>query len=82
MENFTKPKKSHLSVTEIGQTLAAELGEIVDRLGEDNPDLIGEILRYIGGLDSRHPDWRFPMERAQARLVGGARARHSNSVPQ
>lgn len=72
MEKSTKPKKSHLSVTEIGQTLATELGEIVDRLGPNHPGLSQKILDYIADLDSRHPEWRPILDRVQARLVGGA----------
>ena len=45
------------SIRKIGLTLADELGEIVDRLGEDHPDLPGEILGYIETLSTHHPDW-------------------------
>ena len=64
------------SLKNIGNTLFQELREIVERLGEDHPDLISELLRYIAGLDDRHPEWRVPMDRARDRLVGGKLGGH------
>jgi len=59
------------SVATIGRTLAAELGEIIDRLGQDHPELNREILRYIERLDQQHPEWGPVMEQAHRRLIGG-----------
>ena len=56
---------------EIGLTLAAELGAIIDKLGPDHPDLNRHMLRYIEKLDSHHPDWQPVMEQARQRLIGG-----------
>lgn len=59
------------SLKNIGKTLTEELGQIVDHLGSDHPDLLTALMKYITELDWRHPGWRPTLDRAQARLIGG-----------
>ena len=58
-------RKSLPSIREIGNTMANELGELIDRLGEDHPNLLRHILRYIKQLDELHPTWAPVLERAR-----------------
>ena len=41
----------------LGRTLAAEMGDLIDRLGPKHPQLNEALLRYIQNLDTRHPEW-------------------------
>lgn len=66
-----KGSKRQPTQLEIGTTLAAELGAIIERMGSDHPDLNAEILRYIQQLDQRHPNWQPVLEQAHRRLIGG-----------
>lgn len=68
------------SQKQIGLALARELQEIIDRMGENHPNLSIQILRYVTELDERHPDWRSVMERVRDRQLRRLEAHlHRNS---
>ena len=66
------------TIRQIGTTLADELGAIVDELGEDHPDLLRHIVRYIQRLDESHPTWGPVLDRARDRQLRRQDARHQN----
>ncbi len=49
--------RSRKARRELGRTLAEALTALLDELGPDHPDRNEHILRYITGLDERHPEW-------------------------
>ena len=62
-------RKSTRTIRNIGTTLAAELGALIQKVGENHPDLHEQILRYIEQLDDRHPEWRPDLERVRYRQL-------------
>ena len=70
--------KSPPSIRQIGTTLADELGALVDKLGEDHPELLRHIVRYIQQLDELHPTWGPVLDRARDRYLRRQDARHQN----
>lgn len=62
-------KQSTPTIRKIGLTLADEIGGIVERLGDDHPDLNRHMLDYIAGLDARHPEWRPVLDRVGDRQL-------------
>jgi len=59
-EEISQPRKksSRPTIQKVGIALAEELAEIVDRLGQNHPDLPTEILEYVKTMNAKHPGWR------------------------
>jgi hypothetical protein len=57
-----RPKRRP-NILAVGRALVAEMKELMDRVGPDDPDLMEHLRRYMLQLNQRHPDWRPIMRR-------------------
>ena len=82
-ENRKKPqriinksnKQSTPTIRKIGLTLVEELDALIDRLGENNPALNGEILAYIQKMKDCHPEWIKVFDQHYNTRIPGSTAR-------
>jgi hypothetical protein len=61
-----RPKR-RLTILSVGRALVAEMKELMDRVGPDDPNYSAHLMDYFQHLYQRHPDWQAVITRYRQR---------------